>query len=254
MSPILISTTVVFGLLVGSFINVVIYRLPRGQSIVGPRSFCPQCKKKIRWYENIPVFSYIFLRGKCNGCGGHIVARYPIVEMVGGALALLVLYRFGLSIDAAFVFSFLMALLAVTFIDWSHRIIPDEISLSFILIGFVWSFINTDVSPLSSVMGAVTGGGGLYVVGLVYRLIRHAEGMGGGDIKLMAMIGACLGLKLVLPVIVIASFFGSIYGVALIRSGKGGKAAVAFGSFLAPSAAFCLLYGSKLLTWYFGRY
>jgi len=251
-SPFIITTTIVLGLAVGSFLNVVIYRLPRGESVVKPRSFCPKCKKLIPWYENIPVLSFVVLRGKCSGCGERIPLRYPAVELVGGTLAILVLYRFGYGPNGIFAYSFLMALFAVTLIDWEHRIIPDEISLSFILVGLCWSLVTPFVNPLGSALGALVGGGTLYAAGAVYKLLRHSEGMGGGDVKLMAMIGAFLGLKLVLPVIVIASFFGSIYGIILMVRGGGGRTAVAFGSFLAPSAALCLFLGPYLLTWYFG--
>jgi leader peptidase (prepilin peptidase)/N-methyltransferase len=243
-----------FGLMVGSFLNVVIFRLPERKSVVRPRSFCPACRKKIPWYENIPLLSYVVLRGRCSGCGVRIPLQYPAVEAVGGALLLLVVRRFGLSVEAAFVYAFLMALLAVTLIDWHHRIIPNEISLSFIVVGLVWSLLSPDQSLLGSALGALAGGGGLYAVGAIYKLVKHSDGMGGGDIKLMAMIGAFLGLKLVLPVIVLASFFGSLYGIALLRRGGGGGTAVAFGSFLAPSAAFCLFFGPDVLRWYFGHF
>lgn len=254
MTTVIYATAAVLGFAWGSFLNVVIHRLPHGKSVVRPRSFCPACERTIPWYENIPVLSYIILRGRCSGCGGRIPVRYVIVELIGGALCMFCIYRYGLSIEAAAAYVFLMALLAVTLIDWKHRIIPDEISLSFILIGLVWSFFNPAVTPVSSALGAIVGGGSLYAVGALYKLARHTEGMGGGDVKLMAMIGAFLGVGLILPVIVIASFFGSIYGIALLRSGKGRKAAVAFGSFLAPAAAFCLIYGDAILGWYFGRF
>jgi leader peptidase (prepilin peptidase)/N-methyltransferase len=242
------------GLVVGSFLNVVIHRLPRGKSIVRPRSSCTSCGTPIRWYENIPVMSYVVLWGRCSACGARISPRYPVIELIGGILAVLVFSRYGLSVHTLFGYSFVMALLAVTVIDWEHRIIPDEISISFILVGVSWSFFNPIVSPWESALGALIGGGGLYAVGLIYRLLRKVEGMGGGDIKLMAMIGAFLGLKLVLPVIVIASFAGSVYGVFILRRGGGGRAAVAFGSFLAPAAALCLFYGTPILAWYFGRF
>ncbi len=245
-----IAAAVLFGLAAGSFINVVIYRVPINGSIIKPRSYCPECRRTIRWYENIPVASYIFLKGRCRGCGINIPFRYPLVELVGAALAVLAIWRFGAGVDAAFAYAFLMALLAVTFIDWNHRIIPDEISLSFILIGLVWSLVSGELTVVSSAAGALAGGGGIWAVGALYKLIRHADGMGGGDVKLMAMIGAFLGVGFVLPVIVIASFFGSIYGIYLLRSGKEGKSTVAFGSFLAPAAAVCLLFGREILDWY----
>jgi leader peptidase (prepilin peptidase)/N-methyltransferase len=242
------------GLVVGSFLNVVIYRLPRGESIVRPRSFCRSCSRSIRWYENIPILSYALLRGRCRACGSPISPRYPVIELFGGLLAIVVFWHFGPSIHALFAYAFVMALFAVTVIDWEHRIIPDEISISFILIGVFWSFLNPGLSPWEAALGAVAGGGGLYAVGLAYRMLRKVDGLGGGDVKLMAMIGAFLGIKLVLPVIVIASFAGSVYGLFLMRRGKGAQAAVAFGAFLAPAAGLCLFYGTPILAWYFTRF
>ncbi len=244
----------VFGLMTGSFLNVVIYRLPLGKSVVRPRSSCPGCERMIPWYENIPLFSYLFLRGRCRGCGMRISAGYPAVELTGMILAIVAVRRFGFGVDALFAFAFLMALLAITFIDWRHRIIPDEISLTFIVLGIAWSVFNPKLTLLSSALGAFAGGGGLWLTGAVYRSIRRTDGMGGGDVKLMAMIGAFLGVSLVLPVIIIASFFGSLYGVYLLRKGGRGKTAVAFGSFLAPAGGVCILLGPQILAWYFGRF
>jgi len=239
-----------FGLMVGSFLNVVIYRVPRGLSVVRPRSFCPRCRKKISWYENVPVASYVALRGRCRGCGERIALRYPLVEAAGGALALAALYRFGPGVDAAFAYAFLMALTAITLIDWEFRIIPDGLSLPFIIVGLGWSLVNPGLTLASSALGALAGGGSLYAIGALYKLARKTEGMGGGDVKLMAMIGAFLGIRLIAPVILIASFAGTLYAIALLKSGKSGKTAVAFGSFLAPAAAVCLFFGERLLAWY----
>lgn len=244
----------IFGLMAGSFLNVVIYRLPLGRSVVKPRSFCPRCGKTISWYENIPVLSWIVLGGKCRKCGASISPRYPAIEILGGLLAVLAVHLHGSWINAAFSYSFLMALLAITMIDWDHRIIPDRISVSFTVIGLAWSFFNPGLSLLSSAAGALAGGGSLWLVGIIYKKVRGVEGMGGGDVKLMAMIGAFLGISLVLPVIVIASLFGSIYGLSLMRKGGDGQTAVAFGSFLAPAGAFCMVFGPAILAWYFGRF
>lgn len=250
MNIIVSITATLLGLIAGSFLNVVIHRVPTGGSVVRPRSSCPMCQRVIPWYENIPVVSFLVLGGRCSGCGAPIAVRYIVVEALGGAFASLTVLRFGVTVDAALVFSFLMALLAVTIIDWKHRIIPDSISLPFLMIGLAWSFMSPAITPVQSVLGAVAGGGGLYAVGVVYRLLRHSEGMGGGDVKLMAMVGAFLGVQLVLPVILIASFFGSIYGVVLMKNGGDARSSVAFGSFLAPAAAFCAFFGNHLLSWY----
>jgi len=244
----------VIGLVTGSFLNVVIFRLPRNLSIVRPRSFCPKCRTRLSWYENIPLASYLAIGGRCRGCGVHIPFRYPLVEALGASLGLVAVYAFGPTIDAAFAFAFLMALTAITLIDWDFRIIPDSVSIPFIAIGLCWSLFNPRLTLVSSALGALAGGGSLYLIGALYKVARKTEGMGGGDVKLMAMIGAFIGLKLIVPVILVASFAGTIYGIALIKSGKGAKTAVAFGSFLAPAAAVCLLYGERLLSWYFGGF
>jgi leader peptidase (prepilin peptidase)/N-methyltransferase len=251
MIPFIYACAALFGLMVGSFLNVVVYRVPRRLSVVRPRSFCPRCRAKISWYENIPVASFIALRGRCRGCGERIAIRYPLVEAAGAALALAAVYRFGAGVDAAFAWAFLMALMAITLIDWDFRIIPDGLSLPFIVVGLGWSLVNPGLTLASSALGALAGGGGLYAIGALYKLVRKTEGMGGGDVKLMAMIGAFLGIKLIAPVILIASFAGTLYAVALLKSGKGAKTEVAFGSFLAPAAALCLFFGDRLLAWYF---
>ena len=243
-----------FGLSLGSFLNVVIYRLPKGYSIVSPRSFCPNCRRQLPWYENIPVFSYIFLKGRCRGCGAKISIQYPLIELLGALTAIGVFAVYDISIDAFFVFLFLMALIAVTLIDWRYRIIPDQISLPFILLGIGWSLLSPARSPSSAALGALLGGGGLFLIGYLYKLIRHVDGMGGGDVKLMAMIGAFLGVRMLLPVILIASLTGSVYGIYLMRKGGDAKSMVAFGSFLAPAAAICLFFGEQFLRYYFARF
>jgi leader peptidase (prepilin peptidase)/N-methyltransferase len=132
----------VFGLAAGSFLNVVVHRLPRGLSVVRPRSFCPRCRRPVSWRENVPVASWFALRARCAGCGARISARYPLVEAAGGALAVAASIRFGFTVDAAFAYAFLMALLASTLIDWDFRIIPDRISIQFIAAGLAWSFAS----------------------------------------------------------------------------------------------------------------
>ena len=133
----------IFGLMVGSFLNVVIYRLPIGKSVIRPRSFCPGCGRTISWYENVPVLSWLLLRGKCRGCGSTISLRYPVIELLSGLLAVLAVHLHSDWINAAFAYAFLASLLVITMIDWDHRIIPDQISLSFIVVGIVWSFCKS---------------------------------------------------------------------------------------------------------------
>jgi leader peptidase (prepilin peptidase)/N-methyltransferase len=249
-AALLYGAAALMGLMVGSFLNVVIYRLPRNLSVVRPRSFCPRCRRKIPWYENVPIASYLALRGRCRGCGEPVSVTYPLVEAAGAALAVVAIARFGFTVDALFAYAFLMALAAITIIDWRFRIIPDEMSIPFVLIGLAWGAVSPERSLLGAALGALAGGGGLFLVAFIYRLVRKAEGLGGGDVKLMAMVGAFLGVKLSLVVILLASFAGSLYGVVLLRSGKNARTAVAFGSFLAPAAAVCLLYGTRIISWY----
>jgi len=253
-APIFYVLAGILGLMLGSFMNVVVYRLPRKLSVVRPRSFCPRCRRAIPWYENIPVASYVILRGRCRGCGAPISARYPIIEGAGGALAVLAVARFGFTLDALIAYAFLMALLAITIIDWEFRIIPDEISIPFIAIGIAWAALGPGRTILDACLGALAAGGGLWAIAALYKLVRHEEGLGGGDVKLMAMVGACLGLKLVLVVLLLGSFAGTVYGLALMRSGKTARTAVAFGSFLAPAAAVSLLVGTRILAWYFSAF
>ncbi|MDH3216867.1 MAG: prepilin peptidase [Candidatus Krumholzibacteria bacterium] len=240
------------GLLLGSFLNVVIHRLPRGSSVVGGRSKCPSCGKTIRWYDNVPIVSYVMLRGRCRRCSTSIPLRYPVVELVSGAAALLAVYRFGLSLKSAWVYVFLCVLLVITFIDWRHRIIPDVLSIGGMVFGWVGSIICLDINLIESFVGSVVGGGLLFTIAALYKLVRKTDGMGGGDIKLMAMIGAFLGWKMIFPVLFFASLFGSAYGLILMAKGGHGKTAVAFGSFLAPSATLVYLLGSRLWNLYLG--
>jgi leader peptidase (prepilin peptidase)/N-methyltransferase len=235
-----------FGLIIGSFLNVLIYRLPRGRSVIGGRSKCTRCKNTIAWYDNIPVLSYLILRGKCRHCGERISPRYPIVELFAGCLAALVGSRYGFTLETLWVFVFLAVLLVITLIDWSHQIIPDVLSLGGIVFGWIGAIVCLDISLVESLIGTFVGGGLLFAIAGIYRLVRKVDGMGGGDIKLMGMIGAFVGWQLIFPVLVLASFFGALYGVYLLRRGATSQTAVAFGSFLAPAAAVVYVSGATL--------
>lgn len=250
MSPFIYAAAAVLGLVFGSFLNVVISRVPRGLSVVKPPSSCPECGNRIKWYMNVPLLSYVFLRGRCGACGGTISPVYPAVEITGALLAVMSVYFFGLTLETVFIYPFVMSLAAVTIIDWKHRIIPDSISLPFIILGVLYALFGEELGVVDSVLGAVAGGGILYMIGFIYSKIKNIEGIGGGDIKLMAMVGAFLGVKLVLLVILIASFAGTVYSLFLIRKGADGLTAVPFGSFLAPAAALCLFAGNQMLCWY----
>jgi leader peptidase (prepilin peptidase)/N-methyltransferase len=239
-----------FGLIIGSFLNVLIYRLPRRRSVVGGRSKCTRCKHTIAWYDNIPVVSYAFLQGKCRSCGEGISPRYPIVELITACLAAFAGWRYGLTLEALWVFVFLAVLLVITLIDWSHQIIPDVLSLGGIVFGWVGAIVCLDITLLQSLIGTLVGGGLLFTIAFVYRLVRKVDGMGGGDVKLMGMIGAFVGWQLIFPVLILASFFGALYGVYLLRRGATTQTAVAFGSFLAPAAGVIFVAGASLWRMY----
>lgn len=248
-----------FGLIVGSFLNVCIYRLPVSRSIVHPRSQCPQCGHPIRVRDNMPVLSYLILRGRCRDCGARIPSRYPMVEILSGAFAVLAAVRFGYGWQALLAYALIAALLIITFIDLDHRIIPDAISLPGIPIGLAASFLapildaapSAWISPSESIIGILAGGGSLFLVAWGYQLLTRREGMGGGDIKLLAMIGAFIGWKGVLFTIFVASLTGTMTGMALICWKRGDmKLAVPFGPFLAVGAITYLFMGPELWRWY----
>ncbi len=241
----------IFGMVIGSFLNVCIYRLPVSRSIVRPRSQCPQCGHPIRAFDNIPVLSYLVLRGRCRDCGARIPLRYPLVEALSGAFAAMAVARFGFGWQAALMFALIAALLVITFIDLDHRIIPDAITLPGIPIGLAASFGPGWISPSESLIGILAGGGSLFLVAWGYQLITQREGMGGGDIKLLAMIGAFMGWKGVLFTIFVASLTGTLAGMALICRRRGDmKLAVPFGPFLAVGAIAYLFIGTELWSWY----
>ncbi len=232
-----------FGAVVGSFLNVVILRLPdREQSIVFPASHCPQCATTLHWYENIPIISYLVLRGRCRTCRAKISLQYPLVELSMGLLATALFHVFGPFFAFFYYFVFCAALLVIIQIDIRHQIIPDVITLPGILIGFGGSFVNPLVSWQQSALGILLGGGILYGIALTYYLLAKRDGMGGGDIKLLAMIGAFLGWQSLLFVVFAASLSGSIIGIAaMFKQKKGGRTRIPFGPFLSL-AALCWLF------------
>ncbi|HIJ78437.1 MAG: prepilin peptidase [Desulfobulbaceae bacterium] len=241
-----------FGALVGSFLNVVILRLPEeGASVVFPASHCPACKNDISWYDNIPIFSFILLRGRCRQCGVSISWQYPLVELAMTLLSLALFSYFGLSLLYVIYFVFCAALLAIIFIDLAHQIIPDVISLPGIVLGFVVSFINPFVSWQSSGIGIMVGGGSFYLVAFVYYLLTKRDGMGGGDIKLLAMIGAFLGWQSLPFVIFGSSLMGSIIGIgAMLKQRKGGQTVIPYGPFLAVAAMLYLFFRREIVFLY----
>ena len=238
------------GLVIGSFLNVVIARLPKGESIVSPRSRCPKCRKPIRPWDNIPVLSWFLLRGRCRDCGKKISWRYPLIEASAGVLLWLVSLRVehpALLVPHA---AFVLALLAIAWIDLDTRTIPDALTIPGVGIGLAASVFGPPGLG-AALLGAAVGGTSLWLVGYAYERSTGVPGMGGGDVKLAAMMGAFLGTGGVFGAIFLASLLGSIFGAALIATGRGSRrTAIPFGTFLAPSAIVLLLYGDSLARWY----
>ena len=242
----------IFGLCIGSFLNVCIYRLPVSKSIVKPRSMCSNCGTLIAAHDNIPILSYLWLKGRCRHCRIKISMRYPIIELLAGLFALGAYLKFGLTIEALIYYLFFAALITVTFIDLDHRIIPDVITLPGIPICFLASFALPSISYLDALLGILVGGGSLFLVAWTYSLITKKEGMGGGDIKLLAMMGAFIGWKGVLFTIFVASLTGTLAGLAVIVQSRNGlKLAVPFGPFLAIGCITYIFFGTPLIAWYF---
>jgi leader peptidase (prepilin peptidase)/N-methyltransferase len=241
-----------FGLIVGSFLNVVIYRLPRGQSLVTPPSTCPGCGTRIRPIDNVPVLSWLMLGGKCHQCRAPISIQYPLVELVTGALFLLVasMTPAGPLLAARLL---LVVILIVLFgIDLHHQILPNAITLPGIVIGFLFSLVGPP-GWANSVLGIALGGGILYGIAAAYYLVRREEGLGMGDVKMLAMIGAFLGWKAVLVTLILSSFAGALVGVGIIAFTKGTmRLALPFGTFLSLGALAAMLVGDSLVTWYSG--
>ncbi len=237
------------GLVIGSFLNVVIARVPDGKSVWGPRSACPGCGAPIAWYDNIPVVSFVALRGRCRQCGMAISWRYPIVEAATGAAFTVAYILLGPTADFVVAAVLLAALIAITTIDLHHQIIPDLITLPGILVG-VAANLATGRNWQDSLIGIGVGGGIFLVIILASR-----GGMGGGDMKLGAMLGAFLGWKLGLLAMLIGVLTGGVVALALLLLGrKGRKEAIPFGPFLALGGAMTALWGDKLLGWYLGRF
>lgn len=240
------------GLVIGSFLNVLIHRLPRRESPWSGRSRCPHCRRTVRAYENVPVVSWLALGGRCAGCKNPIAWRYPAVELATGALAVVCVWRFGPTPAAAAYFVFLATLLAIAWIDWEHMIIPNALSLGVLGIGLVLAATVLPIGPWRGLLGAVAGAGFIWSIAALYKATRGVEGMGFGDVKLAGMIGAFLGPFGVLLTIFVAAFLGSLWGAVVLRRGGTGRTMVAFGTFLAAGAALCLFFGDVARAWYLG--
>lgn len=238
------------GLAVGSFLNVCIYRLPRRESLTWPPSHCPACDRRLAWFENIPVLSWLMLGGTCRTCRAPIGVMYPTVEVMTAAVFVSGYFIYGWTPLLAVRLLFACAMIVLFAIDLRHRILPNVITLPGVALGFALSFV---LPPgwLSSLVGLLAGGGLLFAIAEAYVRVRGVEGLGMGDVKMLAMIGAFLGWQLMLVTLILASFSGSILGVALLASGRGGmKAALPFGTFLAVGALVAAVAGESLMAWY----
>ncbi|MBN2372752.1 prepilin peptidase [bacterium] len=244
----------VLGLIIGSFLNVCIWRLPRHESLVMPFSRCPKCLNPIRFYDNIPIASFIILGGRCRYCGDRISFQYPLVESITSMLFLIVGWRFGPSWALIPYLFFTASLVAIAFIDIEHLIIPDRISLPGIVLGFLISFLPfMHVGRIDSLIGIFLCGGAFYLVDKISLLVWKREGMGGGDMKLIAMVGAFLGWRGGVVTIFLASLLGSIWGILMIILKKKGRMdTIPFGPFICLGALISLLYGREMIWWYQG--
>jgi leader peptidase (prepilin peptidase)/N-methyltransferase len=245
----------VMGLIVGSFLNVCIYRLPRRQSLNWPGSRCTTCERALSWYENIPLVSWIALRGQCRTCGARISVIYPLVELVTGALFVAGYAIYGWTPLLAVRLAFACAMVVLFAIDLRHHILPNVITVPGIVIGLLVSLFLPAPGFRSSLIGLISGGGVLFAIAEAYYRFRGVEGLGMGDVKMLSMIGAFLGWELMLVTLILASFAGSIIGVGVIALGRGGmKAALPFGTFLAVGALTAAVAGDALIDWYIGFY
>lgn len=239
------------GLALGSFMNVCIYRIPLEKSIISPSSSCPNCGKKIRFYDNIPLISYLLLLGRCRRCHHPISWRYPAVEAITGLLSLALFIRYGLSLQYLLFLLFAATLVTISFIDLDHQIIPDVLSIPGIVAGLAAAFIPGNVSWFDSIIGIIGGGGTLFLVGLIYEKLTGKQGMGGGDVKLLAMIGAWMGWRSLPFVLLVSSLTGAIIGsIFLLAAGKGYRVKIPFGPFLSLGALFYIFFGPQLTNWY----
>lgn len=242
-----------FGALIGSFLNVCIYRLPRQESIVWPGSHCPFCSKPIAWYDNVPILGYLILAGRCRVCSVKIPLHYPLVEVLNTAGYLAILWHFGPTIEAAVYAVLFSALLVVAGTDLSHKIIPNAVTYPGVVLGLVSGAVLLPLGLLNSLIGLLVGGGILWLLAWASPYLFGKEGMGGGDIKLLAMIGAFLGWKLALMTIMIGSLVGSVVGVSLLAAKVIAREEyIPFGPFLVLGAVVSLFFGMPILGWYQG--
>lgn len=240
----------VVGSVVGSFLNVVIYRVPLRQSIVSPGSACPACKTPIKWYDNVPILAWIWLRARCRACGAKISIRYPLVEAATGLLAVLAVNTWGVSLAGAEALVFSWICLALALIDFDHQILPDVMTYPTIVFGLAMAAAGGLTGWLDSLVGMLTGAALPALVIVLYKLVRGVEGMGWGDVKFLAGIGAVVGLAGCLWILIVAALLGAIVGVGLMVAGRGTtQTALPFGTFLAAASILYLYLPPVLRLW-----
>lgn len=243
----------ILGLIVGSFSNVCIYRMPRNESVIYPASHCPNCHSNISPKDNIPLLSFILLKGRCRNCKSKISIQYPIVEFLTGLTYLIIYLAYGLSVQTLIYIILSSALIIIAFIDLNEQIVPDVISLPGIAIGFIISFFVSYISYMNSALGVLAGGGIILIIGLGGSVIFKKEAMGGGDVKLAAMIGAFLGWRYIIISLFLGFFLGALAGIFLILSKiKSREDVIPFGPFIVLGSFITLLWGEKIISWYIG--
>ncbi|HET7618447.1 MAG TPA: A24 family peptidase [Vicinamibacterales bacterium] len=249
-----IAAVAVLGLAVGSFLNVCIHRLPKKLSIVWPASRCPSCERPLAWFENVPLLSYAALGGRCRTCRAPISIRYPMVEAITASVFVLQYLAVGPTPLLAARLVFMSALIVLFAIDLEHQLLPNAITLPGIVCGLAFALVLPP-GLIDALLGAVLGGGILFAIAEGYYRIRGEDGMGMGDVKMLAMIGAFLGWKLMLLTLILGSFAGSFVGMLILATRRGTmRAALPFGTFLAIGAAIASLVGDRVIAWYVGLY
>jgi leader peptidase (prepilin peptidase)/N-methyltransferase len=248
--PFLTAYVFAVGAVVGSFLNVLVYRVPRRRSIVRPGSACPACATPIRWYDNIPMVSWLLLRGRCRACAAPISVRYPLVEAVAALMAVITVHRYGLTVAGAEVVVFGWLTLVLGLIDLDHQLLPDVFTYPLIALGVVGAACGGLTNVVDSLIGAAVGAALPTAVILLYRVLRGEEGMGWGDVKYLAAIGATVGVRACLWILVCAAVLGALVGVGLIVAGRGSsRTALPFGTFLALAVLIWLYVPLSWLAW-----